>query len=36
MHLVENDQIIHNHVEGCLNLHSKKLLFLNFYRFMVQ
>lgn len=30
----EANQIIHNHVDGCLHLHSKKLLYKNFYNFM--
>lgn len=33
---VANTQAIHNHVDGCYNLHSKKLLFANFYKFMTQ
>lgn len=33
---VANNQVIHNHVDGCYHLHSKKLLFSNFHRFMTQ
>ena len=31
---VDVHQAIHNHVDGCLQLHSKKLLFKNLYNLM--
>lgn len=31
---VTGDHRIHNHVDGCLNLHSKTLLFSNFHDYM--
>jgi hypothetical protein len=31
---VPSNSIIHNHVDGCLQLHSKKLLFKNLYEYL--
>lgn len=31
---VNSSTTIHNHIEGGVHLHSKKLLFKNFYRYM--